>query len=659
LAGETRVEYKNRANSHRRLQRRIAVLRRLIICLFFSFATWAGSISPVYAADRPASPQLLPKETLVYLRIRDTQELVARFNETALGKIGQEEKIKPLVADLYGSAAEAFAQIEDEVGLPLEKILALPQGEVVVSLIAPRQGRPAVAVIIDIGDQQASAEKLLEKADAAITGDGGVKKTEAYGDVELTIYEMNEGRDPVIYFFKEGTLVATTNLVVAQTIVDAWSGKFDDVEKRDVVRRAAADDEQGEAEEPVFVPLAENEKFIAIMNRCKGAKDDPAQFTWYVDPIALVRVSSRGNVAAQTTLAFLPVLGLDGFQAVGGSLTFASGDFDMITHLHVLLEEPRTGVLEMLAMDAGDTTPENWVPNDVGSYTTLNWDAQQTYRRLRDLYDSIRGEGRLDADVKARISDPLGIEFETEVIDAFGGRATYITWYERPARIGSEAALIGVRLKDPKAFQATFDKLTDKYAENLEKGIYGGVNYWSIKMPEMTEVPAEGTPDVTERDIRRAQRRRDRQETLRTLRPSPCFAIIDDYLIVADRTAFLEKVIVVKSDPSLSLAGELDFKLIASKIKRQVDGAKPGFITFSRPEEGFKVLYEMATGDETRKRLAEAATDNGFFGALDGALTRNELPPFAVLAQYLAPSGGMITSDETGFHYTGFVLQRK
>jgi hypothetical protein len=118
-------------------------------------------------------------------------------------------------------------------------------------------------------------------------------------------------------------------------------------------------------------------------------------------------------------------------------------------------------------------------------------------------------------------------------------------------------------------------------------------------------------------------------------------------------------VIITKSDPSLSLAKELDFKLIASKIKRQVDGAKPGFITFSRPEEGFKVLYEMATGDDTRKRLAEAATDNGFFGALDGALSRNELPPFAVLAQYLAPSGGMVTSDETGFHYTGFVLQRK
>ena len=35
------------------------------------------------------------------------------------------------------------------------------------------------------------------------------------------------------------------------------------------------------------------------------------------------------------------------------------------------------------------------------------------------------------------------------------------------------------------------------------------------------------------------------------------------------------------------------------------------------------------------------------------------LPPFPVLAQYLAPGGGMLTSDETGIHYTGFVLKRK
>ena len=278
---------------------------------------------------------------------------------------------------------------------------------------------------------------------------------------------------------------------------------------------------------------------------------------------------------------------------------------------------------------------------------------------LEQLYDSFRGEGAMAAAVKSNISDQIEVDFQTEMLDNFGDRMTYVTWYERPARVGSEAALIGIRLSDPKAFQPTFEKLTDKYRDNLEKKSYGGVTYWELKRGPLAEVPAEDDPEATDRDRRRAERRRNGQETFRTLRPSPCFAVLDDYLIIADRTTFLHNAIVTNSDASSTLAKELDFKMIASKIKRQVGGAKPGFITFSRPEEGFKVLYEMATGDETRKRLAGAAEDNEFFGALNGALERNELPPFSVLAQYLAPAGGMVVSDETGIHYTGFVMKRK
>jgi hypothetical protein len=609
----------------------------------------------VLAADRPSAPELLPKETLVYLRIRNAQDLVKSFNETALGQMSQEEKIRPLVADLYGSAAEAFAQIEDEVGLPLEKILELPQGELVFAIVAPRSGRPALMTLIEVGDGIGSADKLLETAEKALANEGAVKKTEAYGEDELTIHEFaDRNRDPLIHFVKDGAVVACTNLDVTKTMLDVWTGKLDPKE----ARKARGDDEAEDAA-PVFEPLTTNDDFAAIMRRCKGTKEDPAQFTWFVDPISLVRVSARGNVGVQAGLAFLPALGLDGFQAVGGSVTFAAGDFDVVAHMHIALSEPRTGVLEMIALEGGDSTPEDWVPADVASYTTLHWNPEQTYSSLTEVYDSFTEKGRLAANVKTRISDQIGLDFEKEVLAAMSGRFTYVTWYERPARIGSEAAMIGIQLADAKEFATTLEKLTDKYSERLEKKSYGGVTYWSILLPDPVEVPPEGAPDVTEQQRRRAERRRERQEWTRTLRPSPCFAIVDDYLIVTDRVAFLEKAIVTKSDSSKSLAQELDFKLIAGKIKRQVDGAKPALVTFNRPEEGFKVLYEMATGDDTRKLLSSAAEDNDFFRALNGALENNELPPFAVLAKYLAPGGGMLTSDETGIHYTGFALKRK
>lgn len=641
------------------VSRRLCLTGPLLAALLLAVA-----LPPLARAERPPAPELFPKGTLAYVRVRDAQQLAENFQQTALGKMSREDKIRPLIADLYGSAAEAFTQVEDEVGVSLDEILAIPQGEMVFGLVAPRTGRPVLVVLIDVGDQLPAAEKLIETGEQALADEGVARSRETYRDTKLVIHTPPGDRDPLVHFIKENTIVITSNLDVSKTMLDVWNGEAPPAARgadRDSGDGSADSDDSADRDEsagPAFEPLVKNERFVAIMRRCRGTKEDPAQMTFYVDPIGLYRVGSRGNVGAQTTLALLPVLGLDGFEALGGSLTFAAGDFDMITHLHVKLSEPRTGVLEMLALKSDDTTPEKWVPADVARYITINWDANKTYTTLAELYDSFRGEGRLSADVKSRISDRLGVDFETEILDNFGDRITYATWYERPARIGSEAALLGIRLKDPEEFAPVLEKLTDKYRDRLQKDSYGGVTYWTLRRDEMAQVPAAGDPDVSDGERRRLERRRRRQERFRTLRPSPCFAVLDDYLIVADRTEFLHKVIVANGDASSSLAKELDFKLIAGKIRRQVGGAKPGMVTFSRPEEQFKVLYEMATGDETRQRLADAAQGNEFFGALDGALQRNELPPFSVIAQYLAPGGGMLVSDETGFHYTGFVLKR-
>lgn len=603
---------------------------------------------PLLATVRPLAPQLLPKQTLAYLRIRDAKQLAERFNETALGRMSQEEKIRPLIAQLYGSAAEAFTQVEDEVGVPLEDILKLPQGEIVVSLVAPPEGRPALVTLIDVGPHRDTAEKLLKTGQKALADQGATKSTEDYRGVELIIHDVQNNPQPLVHFFQDETVVVTSDVGLAKSLLDVWIGDDNTKEAK-----------RGEDATPAFEPLAANPRFTAVMKRCGGPKDDPAQLTWFVDPIGLVRAGSRGNTGAQVGLALLPALGLDGLAGVGGSVTFAAGDFDMVTHLHILLEEPRTGVIEALALEGGDATPEPWVPSDVASYTTVHWDVDKTLESVRSLYDSFRGEGRLSADIAARISDEIGIDFEREVIGAMGGRFTYITWLERPARIGSEAALVGFKLEEPKEFEVTLERIEERFGERLEKDTFGRVTYWTIKRGELAEVPAEDDPEVTDRQRRRAQRRRRRQETFRQLRPSPCFALVGDYLIVADRTSFLKKVIATKGDASDSLAEQLDFKLIASKIRRQTGGTKPGMITFSRPEESIKVLYEMATGGETRKQLSQRAENNGFFKALNSALEDNPLPPFPVLAQYLAPGGGMLTSDETGFHYTGFVLKRK
>jgi hypothetical protein len=82
-------------------------------------------------------------------------------------------------------------------------------------------------------------------------------------------------------------------------------------------------------------------------------------------------------------------------------------------------------------------------------------------------------------------------------------------------------------------------------------------------------------------------------------------------------------------------------------------------VQFSRPEEGLRFWYDLATSENTKQRLAGGAENNRYLRSLDQALKDNPLPPFAVLAKYMAPGGGMMVNDETGIHYSTFTLRRK
>ncbi len=580
-------------------------------------AAWlliAGAVASA-RAERPAAPRLLPDQTVAYVRIASVPDLIDRFRDTAMGRITADEKVKPLVSQLYASAVEAFARIEDRVGLPLDELLRIPQGEVCLAVVAPERGRPQVIAIVEVGDQPAAAEKLLQRIDDELVRGGAGRTVEKVGDVQIDVYQFPDRRNQAVFLQRDQTIVVSSDVELVKQMLQVWNGGED------------------------LKTLADNRKFTAIMNRCSGSRDERPQITWFADPIEFAKRVSRGNFGAQAALATISGLGLDGVKGVGGSLILASEEFDGIQHVHLLLETPREGVVEMAALGSGDTTPEVWVPKDVASYTTLHWDIQRSRAELIRLFEVFRGAGAWNEQVIKRLSEQLDVDFEQDVLAQISGRATMVTWMERPARLNSQATLIGLRLNDAPAFARTLDHVAGRFENRLARDTFGGVTYYRV-----------------------ARRNRDRQgqpdEGLARI-PDPCLAVVGDYLLASDSSKLLEQAIVTKSNASQSLAGELDFKLIAAKIQRQLGDAKAGLVAFNRPEEGLRSLYELATSQTIRERLAANAQNNPFFKALHDALDDNPLPPFQVVAQYLAPGGAMLTNDETGFHYTAFTLRRK
>jgi hypothetical protein len=589
---------------------------------------------PFAGAERPTAPNLLPDRTVGLLRIRNYPDTRTKFGQTAMGRMLVDEELGPLVSGLYEQLQQLYAQVEDRVGVPLEKIRSLPQGEIWFAAVPPAKDGPvSIALLIDTGNQLPTAQTLLERGQQLLEERGGRKIEETLADTKVNIFvppgvdepkretkkdketgkewtELVVGLGTTVQFEKDGAIVITSTPALAEEILNSWNGSE--------------------------MTLAKNERFAAIMRRCQSAEDAP-EFEWYVDPINLIKGLAQGNPGAQLGLALIPALGLDGIQGAGGTLTFNSGEFDQVGHTHILLESPKSGVMEVLQMSSGDATPEPWIPSDVLTYMTINWDLQASWAKGSKVYDSYFGEGRAGEQVGRFVKDRFDVDFEKELLPALAGRVTIAQWSEPPARINSGTNAVGIKLADAKAFQPILEKIMAKYPERLEKQSFNGTTYYTLVLPQNPNRPVD-------------------PETIR--QPEPCFAVIGDYLIFSDSVKFFEHCVTTISTGK-TLANEVDYKLIASKIARQAGGAKPGFVQFSRPEEGMKMLYDLATSDNTKQNLARQAENNDFFKRLDSTLKEHPLPPFRVLAKYLAPAGAMITQDETGFHYMSFALKRK
>ena len=564
-------------------------------------------------AARPAGAKLLPEKTALMVSVADCPELGRRFMSTALGRMSQDPQVSPLVQQFYGSLAEVVAGFREQIGLSLADLVAVPQGEFTLAVVTPDEGPPQAVILLDTGSQSGNARILAQRLGEALEKGGARKSQETIAGAAATVYDgVGSQNHRVLFFEKDSTLVVATGVEAVERILAVWNGA------------------SGRT-------LNENPKFAGIMRRCRGAKGEEPQVIWYADPISLMRAFGQQNAGIQLAVAFLPTLGLDGLLAVGGAMTFDAGAFDSISQAHVLIENPRSGVLDAIALEPTDTSPEPWVPNEVVSYTTFRWNFLRSYKAVEKLYDSIRGDGALARELERAIQAPTGVDFAKQVLPSLDGRVTYVSWIERPVTPFSQGMLIAFKLKDVTVARRALETAYSTNQGAMVRQSLSGKDYYQAGLGRESRGRPPGAPPP----------------------PQPCFGILDDYLVFANRRGLYERAIQVAGLPAESLATALEYKVVASKVGRQAGSKRPGMISFSRPEESLRFFYELAAAEQTREQLKKRSESTPFFKPLNAALEAHPLPPFEVLQRYLAPGGTVIVDDETGLHYTSFALRRK
>lgn len=615
----------------------------------FRNATWAiasiGLLSnwQVASAQEPATrltaPRLFPEKTLAYLRVDNVATLKADLQKSSIGKLGNDEQLKPILMEFYGSLVRTTEQMQEQIGLNLDELLSIPSGEMAIALLPNDRGRarvdrnradsgdgeqvrvefqgPAVAVLLDAGEEISSVQVLLQRIEAA--GQGRMEHLEKpVGRLTLHRYEnMERAREQFAYFIDGGVMVGCTDADYVEELAEVWLGNGGSDRKT----------------------LADNRKFTQIMSRCVGTEGERPHLSFFADPLAMVRQFAPRNAGTTMVMAVLPALGVDGIEAVGGSWIVAPPDFDSITHFHLLLGSPRRAVLSLLRPKSGSTTPEDWVPDTVASYSTINWDLLSTVDGIERLFNQFRGEDALEKQVFRGINDRLQLDFRKDILENLEGRITIMQGFVRPVRINSGSNVYAIRLKNPEYVKTqVLPKLLDLVEARTEvtSKTFGELKV-NVFQPGRQAVNADAP-------IRQ---------------PEICITFIDDYVVIADSEYLMRQIADVLNGSVEPLKDSLEYQLIADRIAAQLQDKESSAITYARPEESLQLFYELARDPKNRERLRDVSDNNGFFKALLAALDKHELPPFSVISKYLAPSGGYLVDDETGLHYMNFSLRRE
>ncbi|MCA9175241.1 MAG: hypothetical protein KDB14_12220 [Planctomycetales bacterium] len=594
------------------------------------FLSWATCLPVANAADPPIVPALLPESTLAMLRIRNISEFSRMMSDTATGRMAKDPEIAPFLKHLYGSATQAFGEVEKEIGLSLDELRQIPQGEFCAALIDPGEGNePQFAFFLDCGENIKDAEHLLDLLVERAARDGETVRVNKHRNHD--VQTIGDARIVV----KDGVIMMATRTELAHALLDHWDGLVDDAKT-----------------------LAKKDSYVTIMKQCSGAKGERPHATLYVDPLGFVRMGTRGNLGALAVLALLEPLGVYGVKGVGGSLIVGVEDFESIAHGHLLLDDPRDGVLKLIAMKKGDTTPERWVPGNVASYATLYWDVRQSYTALANIIDTVRGEGTTGRMIQGGLDQRLGIDFQKDILRQLAGRVSMITWMEPPLRFNSESRLVAIQVNEPKDMRLLLDELSLKFVDSMMPASHLGTEYYRLPNGQGRRRNRNRNRNPEAQPAEQDPNRTPRQPPVEMRRPTPSIGVVGDYLLITDSELLMQEAIKTNRNGG-GLAEDLEFKLVDGKIGRHLRGTEPGGLQFNRPHEALRGIYSTVRSPELMAQLKLGADQgNVAVKAFYEALTEHPLPPFEAIAKYLAPGGAMVADGPTGLHFTAFSLRR-
>ena len=592
--------------------------------LVFSSAILAQDVAP-----RPATENLLPETTVAFLQIDNVQETLPKLMGA---QMLEDENIGPFVQRMYEEAEAVYNEAtEGKVGMTLEQMKDLPAGEVCVAVIAPRRQDLEYLVAVDIDPESDAVETAVQARTelAKMLDEKGLAETVEATDsgLEIYSYDLPDTERKAHAFVRDGWFVSSTSRDELGGVLARWEGQ--EVEN---VR-----------------PLSQNRKFITIMNRCRAQDDVRPEVRFFLDPITMAERGFRGNTIAQGVMAFLPKVGLDGVLALGGSVSLQSDEFKSVFHGHVLLANPRSGIIEMLALKPGDSDPQPWMPADATNYVSTHWDPVKLINEFEKIVDTFSPKGEFQEKVVDKLQEISDFDFYKDIIDNVEGRFTYFEWADPETEylLNARSKTISLGVIDSDKAKEVVDFVLEQRAIQTGRKVmtveHEGVPMWVFDPID------EKTQKIID------ERTKERVGDLPMRGNEPALCLLDSSLIMSNSVDTVKHLIDVSQGNSPALVDDEEYDRQMQKLIAAAGADEPCMVAFYNPEQPITELFKLLNDERSTTMVEKRWTEkNPMLGRFYAALADQPLPDFELIKRYFPPTGMIVTTDDTGYHVRAF-----
>jgi hypothetical protein len=549
------------------------------------------------ADDTATGAELLPKDTLLFFTVPNVRDAREQFEKSLSGAVLNDQEFKPFFDDVHAKIGE---KVQDELGVSIDELLSVPQGEITFALLERPARKLAPLFIMDYGDNKEIVEKLLRKLHDALDGDIAEHSTEEVDDVKVHVYKLknDDSGDRIqsflvtafkslVYYNDDKHVVFSTDVAALKEVLERRDGKSDDT-------------------------LANNDVYKYIQDRCKDESGAPSA-VWYTSPIGMIQagLNVAQSLSPQVGMVgpFMGMFGVDKLKGFGGAGFGASGDFNSVSKTFLYVDQPTTGLVNLFQFPAVELAPPNWVSADAGVYMGANWNFTKAYQAVESLWDMFQGRGSLARllDDFANSEQSLGIHPKKDVVDLLDGKFHVVQTFDAKEDSSGTQFLVAVEVKDAAKMKKTLSKVAKSEGSPVETREFNGETIYDIETDDGRTVS---------------------------------LAVAAGQLVITNDTSTLEGMLRTERQPPL--ADSPAYRRIAKHFP-----AKVSMVGFQRSDAQLKAFYEFARN-----------ADNDFLEwlQLDG-IDMKKLPPFEVLQKYLRPSGSYTVPDKKGALTVGFQLR--